>query len=172
VLNDFVREQNIKTVIEFGCGDGNQLSLACYPAYSGFDVSTEAVKICKEMFNSCSTKKFDLVDNYKGESAELALSLDVLYHLIEDSVFESYIKRLFESSTKFTIIYSSNTNEQIKPISPHVKHRKWSDWVAMNIKDWKLIRHIPNKYPYNGDCQISSFSEFYIYEYDATIKQD
>ncbi|MGD9858413.1 MAG: hypothetical protein AB7U20_26025 [Planctomycetaceae bacterium] len=28
VLNDLVREHRIQTVIEFGCGDGNQLALA------------------------------------------------------------------------------------------------------------------------------------------------
>lgn len=31
VLNSFVRRDNVLSVIEFGCGDGNQLSLASYP---------------------------------------------------------------------------------------------------------------------------------------------
>ncbi len=33
VINKFVREHKIKSVIEFGCGDGNQLKLANYPSY-------------------------------------------------------------------------------------------------------------------------------------------
>jgi hypothetical protein len=28
IINSFIKQNNIKTVIEFGCGDGNQLSLA------------------------------------------------------------------------------------------------------------------------------------------------
>ncbi len=35
VLNGFVRENAIGSVIEFGCGDGNQLGLSNYPAYLG-----------------------------------------------------------------------------------------------------------------------------------------
>ena len=46
VLNDFVKENQIKEVIEFGCGDGNQLSLAKYPKYTGIDVSGKAIDLC------------------------------------------------------------------------------------------------------------------------------
>src|SRR5690554_228897 len=38
-LNDFVTENDVKEVVEFGFGDGNQLLLANYPKYIGFDVS-------------------------------------------------------------------------------------------------------------------------------------
>jgi hypothetical protein len=33
VLNAFVQEMRVDTVIEFGCGDGNQLTLARYPLF-------------------------------------------------------------------------------------------------------------------------------------------
>src|SRR5437899_4317923 len=42
VLNGFVKENTIKSVIEYGCGDGNQLKFAEYPSYLGFDVSVKA----------------------------------------------------------------------------------------------------------------------------------
>ena len=35
VMNDFVRENGIRSVIELGCGDGMQLALADYPRYLG-----------------------------------------------------------------------------------------------------------------------------------------
>jgi len=41
VLNEAVKELGITSVIEFGCGDGNQLTLANYPAYTGVDTSLE-----------------------------------------------------------------------------------------------------------------------------------
>lgn len=53
-LNNFVRENAIQTVVEYGCGDGAQLSLAQYPSYTGFDVSSLAVENCRRRF---STKK-------------------------------------------------------------------------------------------------------------------
>jgi hypothetical protein len=38
-LNEFVHQHDLQSVIEFGCGDGHQLSLADYPRYVGLDVS-------------------------------------------------------------------------------------------------------------------------------------
>lgn len=52
------------------------------------------------------------MDAYANETADLTLSLDVIYHLIEDNVFFTYMDRLFDSSTKFVIIYSLNTDRQ------------------------------------------------------------
>src|SRR5690348_2974605 len=43
VLNHFVEANGVTTVTEFGCGDGNQLSLMRYPSYTGFDVSETVV---------------------------------------------------------------------------------------------------------------------------------
>ncbi|MDR2439202.1 MAG: class I SAM-dependent methyltransferase [Planctomycetaceae bacterium] len=51
ILNKFVTENNINSVIEFGCGDGNQLMLANYPYYIGVDVSPKAIEICRELFD-------------------------------------------------------------------------------------------------------------------------
>ena len=39
------------------------------------------------------------------DRAELALSLDVIYHLVEDTVYESYMGQLFDSATKYVIVY-------------------------------------------------------------------
>src|SRR5690606_4241845 len=47
VLNAFVRERQIRSVIDFGCGDGAQLALAEYPSYVGLDVSPTALHICR-----------------------------------------------------------------------------------------------------------------------------
>src|ERR1035438_9808248 len=42
-LNGFVDQHKIASVIEWGSGDGSQLQLANYPAYTGVDVSKTAV---------------------------------------------------------------------------------------------------------------------------------
>lgn len=162
-LNAFVRQHRVSNVVEYGCGDGNQLRLADYPAYVGFDISAEALSLCREIFRGDPTKSFRLLSEYAGEKADLALSLDVIYHLIEDEVFESYMKRLFDSSDRFVIIYSSNTEQQDQRIAPHVTHRKFTKWIEENVRAWKLIRHIPNKYPYSAHDNTGSFSDFYIY---------
>ena len=164
VLNVFVKEHGIRTIIEYGCGDGNQLSLSEYPSYIGFDVSPEAIAQCQNIFSDDETKTFKPVDAYANETAELTLSLDVIYHLIEDHVFFAYMSRLFDSSTRFVIIYSSDTEKQARLQAPHVKHRKFSQWIEQHKPQWMLMQHIPNRYPYTGDELVSSFADFYIYK--------
>jgi hypothetical protein len=164
VLNGFVRERQIRTIIEYGCGNGNQLRLSEYPSYIGFDLSPEAISQCENIFSNDETKIFKLLDAYSNETAQLTLSLDVIYHLIEDDVFFAYMRWLFDSSTRFVIIYSSNTDKQARLQASHVKHRKFSKWIEQNKPEWKLIQNIPNRYPFTSDEQEGSIADFYIYE--------
>ncbi len=164
VLNAFVRKNDIQSVIELGCGDGNQLSLSSYPQYTGFDVSEKAIEICRLHFNGDETKSFKLMSDYSSEKADLSLSLDVIYHLVEDIVFENYIQTLFASSHHFVVIYSSNDEKLNAVTAPHVRHRNFTDWVDKNLPEWKLIQHMPNKYPYLGNHLKGSFADFFFYQ--------
>ena len=163
ILNTFVSENSISSVIEYGCGDGNQLCLAQYPKYIGFDVSPNALARCLKNFNEDETKTFKIMEAYGGETAELTLSLDVIYHLVEDTVFEDYMNRLFDSSERFVVIYSSNTDDNPEGTAEHVRHRNFSKWISFHKKEWRLMKHIPNRYPFNGDTRSGSFADFYIY---------
>lgn len=164
VLDDFVEAQGIRSVIEFGCGDGNQLALANYPQYSGFDVSETAIRQCRERFSGDSSRSFHLMNDYAGETAELSLSLDVVYHLVEDSVFEHYMRTLFAAAERFVIVYSSDSDENPRLLSPHVRHRRFSAWVAREEPGWRLARRIPNRYPQKGLLGKGSFADFFIFE--------
>jgi hypothetical protein len=163
-LNAFIQENGISSVIEFGCGDGNQLHLEKYPRYLGFDVSTEAVKLCRAAFRGDRTKRFAPMSEYRGERAPLSLSLDVVFHLVEDPVFEKYMSTLFDSSERFVIVYSSNSDEQLSTPSIHVRHRRFTDWIARQRPAWRLIRHVPNIYPFSRTDEEGSFSDFYVFE--------
>jgi SAM-dependent methyltransferase len=146
VLNKFVNEHAVATVIEYGCGDGNQLSLAHYPRYTGFDISPLAISLCRNNFKNDKSKTFKLMHEYWGETAQLALSLDVVYHLIEDDVFHDYMKRLFDSSEKYVIIYSTNIDKQQVFQAKHVRHRRFTDWINENRPQWSLQQRIPGVY--------------------------
>jgi hypothetical protein len=160
VLNEFVTEKRISSVIEFGCGDGNQLKLAKYPSYLGFDVSPAAVAKCKDIFGLDETKSFHLVREFNGQTAELALSLDVIYHLVEDDVFESYMQTLFAAADRYVIIYSSDSDDNRGYEGTHVRHRKFTEWVGKRALEWRLTERIPNKFPYRGDYRTGSFADF------------
>jgi hypothetical protein len=162
IINDFVKNNDILTIIEYGCGDGNQLKLANYPSYIGFDVSPKALALCRNIFQSDNTKSFKLMTEYGGETAQLTLSLDVIYHLVEDDIFYSYMKRLFNSSERYVIIYSTNYYKEYK--KSFVKHRQFSRWIETNKPNWKLVQYLPNKHPNNADGKEGSNACFYIYE--------
>lgn len=164
VINNFVAAHRVESVIEFGCGDGNQLRLAKYPAYVGFDVSSTAVAQCQELFNADHRKSFRLMSEYRDETADLTLSLDVIYHLVEDHVFESYMRTLFEASHRYVIVYASDSDDNRDQGVTHVRHRKFTRWVQQKLPAWKLVEHITNRYPYRGNYQEGSFADFFVYE--------
>lgn len=164
IINCFVEKNHVNSVIEFGCGDGNQLKLFHFKKYIGFDVSREIIDVCKRTFTSDNSKAFFIMSSYKNEKADLTLSLDVIYHLVEDKVFEKYMKILFASSSKHVIIYSSNTNDNTFNEAKHIRHRKFSNWIEKNKPDFELIEYIPNKYPYRSDNLTNSFADFYFFK--------
>ncbi len=169
-LNTFVGNNNIKDVLEFGCGDGNQLSLAKYPRYCGLDVSTSIIQSCMKRFEHDKTKSFFLhntlafADNAGIFKAELTLSLDVLFHLTEKEVFEKYLQHLFAASTRFVIIYATDFDQEEEPFYPHENRRNFSRFVSDNMKDWSLKETIQNKYPVEKYGNIGSDCSFYVYQ--------
>jgi SAM-dependent methyltransferase len=163
-LNSFVAQHGVHTVIEFGCGDGNQLSLAKYRSFTGFDVSEAAITLCKRRFAPDKTKTFKLLHEYGSETADLTLSLDVLYHLVEDEVFDSHMRTLFLASNRYVAIYSSDSSDDAGANLPHVRHRNFTNWIDKNLAEWKLLYHIPNRLPYKGDYKTGSWADLFIYQ--------
>lgn len=166
VINEFIFKNNIQNVIEFGCGDGNNLELYNVASYTGIDVSIKAIEICKKRYLNDQYKNFIHISGLKSEaqksSFELVLSLDVIYHLVEDTIYEQYMHDLFYYAEKFVLIYASNKNEFLVS---HVKHRRFTDWIDINVSNWKLHSFISNKFPYDvKNPSETSFADFYIFE--------
>ena len=172
IVNEFVREHHVESIIEFGCGDGNQLLLAEYPRYIGLDVSPAALSICMEKFSDDVTKSFFLydslcfADNARLFRADLALSLDVIYHLIEDDVFRAYMKHLFASAKEFVIIYSCDFEDTSANWEEHNVPRKFTEHVTENFPQWRLTKKIDNIFPYDPSTGEGSWSDFYVYVLD------
>jgi SAM-dependent methyltransferase len=163
ILNAFMAAEKVQSVIEFGCGDGHQLSLTRYPRYLGLDVSAAAIATCRTLFAGDSSKEFRTMESYNGGEADTVLSLDVIYHLIEDDIFEKYMATVFESARKWVIIYSSNYNGPDENLAEHVRHRKFTTWVRTNRPDWYCVNVIKNEFPFVGDFQSGSHADFYFF---------
>jgi hypothetical protein len=166
-LNNFVVRHEIASVIEFGCGDGNQLSLAAYPRYRGVDVSAAAAQACMARFAGDATKEFATLSDYGGQRAELSLSLDVVFHLVEDDTFDAHMTSVFDAAERFAIVYASNHDEQAS--ARHVRHRRFTDWVEARRPDFALRERVPNRYPFDpADPDNTSFADFYVFAGPAT----
>lgn len=168
VVNGLVHEHGARSVIEFGCGDGAQLALADYPAYLGLDVSAAVLDRCRARFADDATKRFALYtpdfprDLPGAARADLGLSIDVLYHLVEEEVFVRHLRDLFGAADRTVVIYSSDFDRE-EPV-PHVRHREFTAWVAENIPGWRRVRRIPNRFPYRPEDGSGSLADFPVYE--------
>lgn len=157
-VNRFVREYKIRSVTEFGCGDGQQLLLAEYPAYTGLDISKSAVARCRALFVADRTKQFETyfpqTFNPNDFQSEMTLSMEVIFHLTEEDTYNLYMRHLFATATRWVVIFSSDEADTKGGIFPHFRQRRFSDDVPPG---WSLRERLANPH---GDISISEFFFF------------
>lgn len=164
VINAVVAEYEVCSIVEWGCGDGNQLGLIECESYLGLDTSASALDLCRQRFGGDRSRRFELVSDYQGETADLALSLDVIYHLVEDAVFEEYMRALFASARRLVVIYSTDFEGRTEGPAIHVRHRRFTDWVAARAPEFRLRRTIENEFPADADDPTTSACDFFVFE--------
>jgi SAM-dependent methyltransferase len=142
-INQFIEKNSVQSVVDFGCGDGAQLTLLNVPKYLGIDVSPEAIKLCRNRFASDDGKAFLTLADYSGEIADATFSLDVIYHLVEDDVFKNYIDTLFNAAERFVLVYSTNSNGAWPCRSAHVRHRELSRYCENRHRNFSLVEEFP-----------------------------
>ena len=143
----------------------------CYecPAYTGLDISRSALLRCIERFRDDSTKSFFLFDadcfrDASGRfAADVSVSLDVIFHLVDDRVFEAYMAHACEAAQRYLILY---TTDYDRPSTGHERPRAVSKWMQSR-PDFVLVKRIPNPFPGTQDEQYVSDAEFLIYERQA-----
>ncbi|WP_205328444.1 class I SAM-dependent methyltransferase [Glycomyces sp. YM15] len=172
MLNKFVADEGIDTVIEFGCGDGEQLALAAYPRYLGLDVSPTMLSQTMARFAEDATKSFALYDpaRYSDRAgiitADLVLSLDVIFHLTEDDVYDLHLEHVFGAARNHVVLYTSDADDPGLSVewAPHVRHHPVVRDVEKHFPEWRLSERIPNPRPWTAEDPEGSMSDFFIYE--------
>jgi protein O-GlcNAc transferase len=146
-LSQFIKDptHSIKTIIDYGVGDGNQLKYidTTGKKYLGLDVSATAVQKCRELYKNDHSKTFMEVKAFSWSApADLAISSDVIFHLVDDTVYQQYMKNLFAMSSKYVIIHAvDNDHKQ----AVHVLFRKFTPYVAQHFPEWTLISFTRNQ---------------------------
>ena len=143
-LNHFVTQYGIESAVEYGSGDGNQLSLLRIPAYIGLDVSARAISDIRLRYQDDSSKSFIEYDPDdfladQSVSADIALSMDVILHLTEDIRFEKYMKNLVASSRKYIGIFNTATEEQLEKMAQHNRFRDHRIWMKSSAPEFTEV---------------------------------
>ena len=160
-VNGVARDYKVKSVIDFGCGDGNQLTLLYLDGveYIGLDIAPEAISLCETKFkNHKSAPKFKLQESYEDfalSGFDLALSLDVLYHLTDDRTYFQYLDALF-SASHYVVIYSMNFEDP--HWSGHSRPRNFTKDVESRFPGNRLLKVMPSSVPEETGM------EFFLYE--------
>jgi hypothetical protein len=92
--------------------------------------------------------------------ADLTISLDVIYHLLEEEVYDIYLSNLFRASRRFVIVYSSDCNAPTR--FKHVRHRRFTSDVACRYPQFELVSKVKN--PHRDD----SFADFHVFKHVAS----
>ena len=164
-INEFAEKRDLREAVEFGSGDGHQCSHFSFDNYIGVDVSRNAIANCQEKLGHKAGWRFL---HYKDAEVRtlkspLVLSLDVIFHLVEDRVFDEYMGKLFQTSTKYVLIYSSDHNEKTR--NEHVRHRAYSDWIKERAPHFSLEAEWPHPFPmtHESDPNETSFAHFKLF---------
>ncbi len=134
-VTTFCREHDVASLVELGSGDGVCASQIRVAQYLGLDLSQDAILRARRRVSS-PTHRFatiagdspevivDKVRSYHdGDLPLVSLSMDVILHLVEDSVFEAYLKTLFAISARYIVVFSSDADG---PDEIHVRHRAYA----------------------------------------------
>lgn len=142
-VSKFVTDNDVMSILDWGCGDGQVLRKMDLPGlgdpeyvvYTGVDVSPTIVARMRREFPFLEFHAPEDAVNW-GFSAELTLSMDVLFHLPDDIDYFGYLDQLFGSSTRFVVIYA--TNYAGGRTARHVFRREFTPDIAERFPDWKL----------------------------------
>lgn len=143
-INALIRREQIASVVDWGCGDGYLLEQLRLPDdYLGIDISRTAIGVNLWRFGHHQFLKWNPNSQiYIHAYAELALSVDVLFHLTDDDHFHRYLAKLFDSATRYVLIYSTDGPDGENE-APHVRHRQWTHLVP---DPWELVRSPEGSY--------------------------
>ena len=143
-VNRLIMGQKVDTLIDWGCGDGMLASRFQVAHYVGLDVSPFALGLCARACGFRPGWGWCLYDGFDSPwylpPADLALSLDVIFHLVDDAMYYRHLELLF-TSAPLVAVHSSNRDEHGHP---HVRHREFTRDIPSG---WSLVEKARDKRP-------------------------
>ena len=139
VINLIVLMNGTRSIIEIGCTDGPLASLLSVPSYTGVALNSATLQACAQRHGTAEGLRFVTRAGLGHEQADLALSIDVVPHLTDESTYEHYMHALFNASRKLVLIRASNPPEACASTNGRLHHRPVMHWVEKHRPDFVLL---------------------------------
>lgn len=127
VIDRVVAEYGITSIGDFGCGDGNQISLIKTQVdYTGYDISPTTIKACQSKFSGDKSKQFYEFDpmTFKPDAIyDMTMCLDCLFHITKEEEWLKTIDCICRSAERVVLLV---TNTEVIPEEyfPHVNFKR------------------------------------------------
>ena len=123
VLQDFIKEKNIKTVVDFGCGDWTSTHLINWESikYIGLDVVGSVILDNQKKYSSknISFAEIESKEDVNKFFADLLIVKDVLMHWCNEDIIEFINKALPNYNYIVLVNNSINANSERPNTSPY-----------------------------------------------------
>ena len=167
-LNSAFKKYDIESVFDFGCGDGNLVSLLNTKLYFGIDVSVESIRACRIRFRSENGYYFECghffeytpeVIREKINPLDCVMCIDVLYHIINRDVLVKTLENIFGSMARIIILYTY-------PLGAIKKDRDMRVYGMYARDIAPILKDIVNEYRLEANTEpaLGSASGFLVYQ--------
>jgi SAM-dependent methyltransferase len=129
LVQGVISERGVRSMLDLGCGDGVVAAAIFVASYVGYDPAPAALTACRKLM---PWRRFTPTAPV-GERFDIVLSMDVIFHLVEDAAFKGYMHLLFGCDfSDVVLVYGTNHHQRG---AHHVLHRRWlgdipSGWTA------------------------------------------
>lgn len=135
MVNSIVAEHGIRSIIDWGCGDGQVLSLITPDVhYTGVDISQVIIEHVAAT-HANARRVFVPIDDANDLHADMALSLDVIFHLPDDGDYRRHLEQVFGSARRLVLIHATDHDGGRTSI-----HCLWRRWTPDIPEGWELTR--------------------------------
>lgn len=160
VINELVRRHRVSSILDLGCGDGVVQNLIRCEKYVGLDVAAVAVDLCRR---ADPLREFFLYDPRSFDAslfqADMTISLDVLYHVAEVSLYNLYLDHLFGSSRSLVVLYATDGRVRRSGQAVFRSDKTFMEDVQERFPGFELLEGYPEENPHFEETG----SRFYVY---------
>lgn len=167
-LNAIYEKYHVGNVFDFGCGDGYLVSKLNCKTYYGVDISETSVKLCNERVNKPNfyfekghfyEQTIDVVAyNYTSKfkvSPDIVTCIDVLYHIIDEAVFNKTVENIFSIGAKVVVLYTIPDEKALDKYIAGMYPRTMAPILSKVAKDYTMVER--------KKIQLGSNADFFIY---------